>query len=469
MPNVTLPQLDARVLSTLNADGSRRWMDPRVVRGRWWKRRLAVAITLIAIFTVMPWLRVAGKPPILLDVVERQFTVLGSTFRPTETLFLALMVLAVLVTIGLLTALFGRVWCGWACPQTVYLEFVYRPLERVVLGHARGRGAASALWRRVALYVAYLVLSAHLANTFLAYFVGTDRLVEWTFGSPAAHPVAFGVFAVTTAAMLFDFVFFREQLCTLVCPYGRMQSVLLDRSSLIVAYDPQRGEPRARAIARQHGGAHAGDCIDCTLCVQACPTGIDIRDGLQLECIHCTQCIDACDGVMHKVGRPLGLIRYASQDSIAGRSTPGIRPRTVLYPVLLAVVLGALAVLLVRRSPVLAEQERIVGQSFVVEPSGAVVSTLRVLIENRDHAGTAFELKGADGMELRQPATIHIEPGRARSVEVRVVSERRAFHRGTRRAELRLVAQDGSSWPVAVSIPGPFGLGGDGAATEAPR
>jgi len=436
-------------------------MDPRLARGRWWTRRLAVAVTLIAIFTVLPWVRVAGKPPILLDVVERQFTVFGNTFRPTETLFLALLTLAILVTIGLLTALFGRVWCGWACPQTVYLEFVYRPLERWILAPERGRTTSTSIWRRPALYALYLVLSAHLANTFLGYFVPTDRLVEWTFGSPVNHPIAFGVFAVVTAAMLFDFVFFREQLCTLVCPYGRMQSVLLDRSSLIVAYDSGRGEPRARGSARKVSAA--GDCVDCTLCVQACPTGIDIRDGLQLECIQCTQCIDACDGVMRRLGQADGLIRYASQDSNAGKHASRIRPRTVLYPTLLAVVLVALVVLLIRRRPVLAEQERIVGQAFVVEPTGAVASTLKLLIENRSHAGNAFVLEGTEGVELRKPATIIVDAGRATSVQVIAVSERSEFHRGTRRGELRLVADDGTSWPVMVNIPGPFGLGADGA------
>jgi cytochrome c oxidase accessory protein FixG len=464
MTKLSLPQLDERVLSTLNADGSRRWMDPRLVRGRWWKRRLAVAVTLIGVFTALPWLRFAGKPPILLDLIERQFTVLGNTFRPTETLFLALVALAVLVSIGLMTALFGRVWCGWACPQTVYLEFVYRPLERWILGHAHGRAAPASLWRRLALYAAYLVLSAHLANTFLAYFVGTDRLVEWTLGNPAAHPVAFGVFAVVTAAMLFDFVFFREQLCTLVCPYGRMQSVLLDRSSLIVAYDRPRGEPRARAIARKGSDAPAGDCIDCTLCVQSCPTGIDIRDGLQLECIHCTQCIDACDGVMRRVGRQEGLIRYASQESIEGQVSARVRPRTILYPLLLAAVLSVLAIVLVRRSPVLVEQERMVGQAFVVEASGRVVSTVKLLVENRGHPGTAFVLEGADGVDIKEPVAIEVAAGHAVSVEFPVMSEPEDFHRGTRRAVLHVVADDGSAWPVTVSIPGPFGVGGDGAA-----
>ena len=463
----TLPQLDERVLSTLNADGTRRWMRPRRSGGRFWRARLAVAVALIAVFTALPWIRIAGKPPILLDVMQRQFTFLGTTFRPTETLFLALLILSLFVAIFLLTALLGRVWCGWACPQTVYLEFVYRPLERLFLGAAYGRqGAAAAPWRRVLLYAAYLLVSAHLANTFLAYFVGTDRLTEWIMGSPARHPVAFGVFAVTTGLMLFDFVFFREQLCTLACPYGRMQSVLLDRDSLIVAYDRVRGEPRARSAGRRSmegAGRQAGDCVDCTLCTQVCPTGIDIRDGLQLECVHCAQCIDACDGIMDRLGKPRGLIRYSSQNGVERTARSGPRYRMAIYPALLAGLVVALGVMLARRAPVLVEQERLVGANFSTAADGSIETPIRLLVENRMDAPRTFTAVGSGDVEvLGEAPSIEVPPSSAATMRFSVRTPAASFGRGSRHGRVLLRDDLGTEHPVGLSIMGPFNSIGPG-------
>ena len=461
----TLPQLEERVLSTLNADGTRRWMQPRGSYGRYWRARLAVAVLLIAVFTALPWLRVGGRPPILLDVMHRQFTFLGTTFRPTETLFLALLMLSAFVAIFLLTALLGRVWCGWACPQTVYLEFVYRPLERLFLGTAYGRsGARVAAWRRILLYATYLLVSAHLANTFLAYFVGTDRLTEWTMGSPARHPVAFAVFAVTTGLMLFDFVFFREQLCTLVCPYGRMQSVLLDRDSLVVAYDRLRGEPRAKAAGRrklEEAGESAGDCVDCTMCAQVCPTGIDIRDGLQLECVHCAQCIDACDDIMGKLGKPGGLVRYSTQNNVERTRRSGLRYRVAIYPALMAGLLVALAVLLARRAPVLVEQERLVGANFTTAADGTIETPIRLLVENRTESPRAFTARGVGDVDVPADAPrIEVAPVSAATMRLAVRTPAASFGRGSRRGSVVLVDDLGGEHPVELSIVGPFNATG---------
>ena len=479
-PAFALPQYEGEILATMNPDGSRRWLSPRVVKGARWKTRAVVAWALIAIFTLLPWLRFDGLPMVQLDVVSRQFTFWGTVFRPTDTLLLALLLLAVFTGIFLLTAILGRVWCGWACPQTVYMEFVYRPIERLFLGRGYGRrGVEVPVWRRVAMYAVFLLLSAHLANTFLAYFVGTDNLVLWTLGSPADHPVAFMVFAVTTGLMMFDFCFFREQLCTLVCPYGRFQSVLLDRDSLIVGYDRARGEPRGRMLrasgGRPAGGEPAaiageaapgapaaepprlGDCIDCHLCVAVCPTGIDIRNGLQLECLHCTACMDACDSVMAKIGRAPGLVRYGSQNAFEGTPARRFRFRLLVYPLLLAVVLTAFLTLLVTRQDAMVVQLRSPGETHRVLEDGRIESPLRMRIDNRTREPRAYTVVAVDpAVELRGPERIEIAPVRSAEVEFRVRSRPESFSQGRRMIEIRVADEHRFDRIETVRVLGPF-------------
>ena len=453
----TLPQIDGRVLSTLNADGSRRWLDPREVSGRWHRRRTVVAWVLIALFSVLPWLRIAGKPPILLDVMTRHFTFFGTTFRPTETPLVAVLMAMVFVTVFLLTAVAGRVWCGWGCPQTVYLEFVYRPLERWV---GAGRGKALAGWRRIMIQVAFLLVSAHLANTFLAYFVGTDRLTQWTVGNPAAHPTAFAVFAVVTGLMMFDFAFFREQLCTLVCPYGRLQSALLDRDSRIVAYDHRRGEPRGSLAAHrmaQASGQPAGACVDCGWCQQVCPTGIDIRAGLQMECLHCTQCIDACDAVMQKVGSPTGLIRYASQRAVEGGTRNGIRWRVAVYATAMCGLTVLFVLLLVGRTATLVEQVRLPGVNFVEREDGSIETPVRLLVENRSEVARTYRVQGLGDVAVIAPvAAITVEPAEAATMNLSVVTPASTFVRGSRSGTVRAIDDAGRAVDVVLTIAGPF-------------
>ena len=490
---VPLPQFEAppeRVLSTLNPDGTRRWLRPRPAPGRIRTARGWVAWGLIAIFTLLPWIRIDGRPLLLLDVMHRQFTILGTIFRPTDTLLLTFLALALFAAIFALTALFGRVWCGWACPQTVYLEFVYRPLQRFFEGRAYGNSKLRvAGWRRILMYATYLLISAHHANTFLAYFVGTDQLVGWTLRSPAEHPTAFIIFAATTGLMMFDFVFFREQLCTLICPYGRFQSVLLDRDSLIVGYDEARGEPRGRrknakaTTAPKPGGcskgdaccgkcrsaaatgsaatiepARIGDCVDCTLCVQVCPTGIDIRDGLQLECIHCAQCVDACNSVMRKLGRPEGLIRYGSQNGFDGAARRKARPRVLVYPLLVALFLTVFGVLLASRGDALVVQKRMQAAPYAMTEDGLVRSTVFVRIDNRTEEPRSYRFEALDGITIEppDPAPVALPSG---SVEAAffVLSRPEEFERGRRTVTIRIHDDIGFEDAHEFDIMGPFG------------
>lgn len=389
-----LPGNEEPVLSTLNKDGSRRKLHPKLSQGGFYRYRRAFGYFLIALFSAIPYLSMNGKPMILLDLPRREFTLFGTTFLPTETPLLMLLMLSIVVAVFLLTALFGRVWCGWACPQTIYMEFLYRPIERLIEGPPGLRrkidaGGFSA--RRLLKYGVFLLVSIFLTHTFLGYFVGVSELFQWVQRSPFEHPAAFGVVLVVTAMMFLDFAWFREQTCIVACPYGRFQSVLLDRQSLIVGYDTARGEPRGK-LKRGAEGAQ-GDCIDCNACVNTCPTGIDIRKGLQMECIGCTQCIDACDAIMDRVKKPRGLIRYTSQDELAGVGKRRLlRARTVAYPLLLVVAVSLLGISLGNRAATDVTVLRAAGPPFRVLPDGTVTNQLKIKISNRAASLKNFEL-----------------------------------------------------------------------------
>lgn len=348
------PKISGRVLPTLNPDGTRYWIRPKPYRGRLYWRRFAVAWGLMLLFAALPYLPINGKPAMLLDIPHRQFTFFGTTFFANDTTILLFLLPAIAIAIFFLTALFGRVWCGWTCPQTVYMEFLFRPIERLLEGSPSSqrkidkRGMSG---RRAAKLAIYLAIAIFIAHMFLAYFVGVKTLSQWIQRSPLEHPFPFLVMAGTTALIFFDFAYFREQTCLVACPYGRIQSVLLDRHSLVVGYDPNRGEPRGRKAARTAAaGLTFGDCIDCNACVATCPTGIDIRNGVQMECVNCTQCIDACDQIMTRIGKPTGLIRYTSQAELEQTKESKLRPRVIIYPLLLTVAVVGLVTSLTVRS-----------------------------------------------------------------------------------------------------------------------
>jgi len=449
----------------MEADGSRRWLYPRLSRGRFWSRRRVVAYALLAIYTLLPFLRIGGRPVILLDLAHRRFTLLGVTFLPTDTALLALFLLAWLLSIVFVTALLGRVWCGWVCPQTVYMEFLFRPIERLFTGRA-GRGGKPAAnvagWRTAAMYAAYLAICLHLANTFLAYFVPASTLTDWITTSPGRHPAGFTIVLVLTALMMFNFAWFREQTCIIACPYGRLQSVLLDRQSLIVSYDRARGEPRTKGsrvslpIAPHQGPVtsvtgdaapeRTGDCVDCSLCVQVCPTGIDIREGLQIECVGCAQCIDACDAVMAKINRPLGLIRYSSESAMAGEPPRLIRPRVIVYSGIIALLATLLAVLLATRSPADVTLLRNVGRPFVVNPDGSVDNTMKVKITNRTDARHTYRVAAIDPSgEIRavtNTPALTIAPGQSITEPVQVIAPAHRFVLGRLDTILRVTGDD---------------------------
>jgi cytochrome c oxidase accessory protein FixG len=475
------------VLSTLNEDGSRRWLCPKPAPGKFLTARRIVAYALIAIFAVIPYLSMNGKPLVLLDVAARRFTIFGFTFHPTDTLLVAFLLFTIVLSIFLVTALFGRVWCGWACPQTVYMEFVYRPLERFFQG-TPGRAKKGWLQKSGAgtflKYPVYLAVSAFLAHVFLAYFVGVDRLWDWMHQSPWKHPEGFLIVAGVTGLMMFDFAFFREQTCIVACPYGRFQSVMLDKDSLIVSYDVARGEPRGPVANRKNksanpdlslkvlGGslaaagspaaystARTGDCVDCGMCVTTCPTGIDIRNGLQMECIGCAQCIDACNSVMTKLKRPTGLIRYSSLRAMSGEKTRLLRARTLLYPILVCVALSLFFVVLSGKGRMDVTILRGLGTPFTATDAGDITNRAKIKIVNRTDQVRTYTLRADGTPDLRlltDSNPITIAAGETITLPVMLVAPFKDFARGKAAAEI--IVRDDTGFevrkPVALMGPG---------------
>ena len=447
-----------RVLPTLNADGTRRRVRPRLYQGPRLTGRLRTAWALMLLFAGVPWVQVGGKPLVLLDVAHREFTFVGRTFLPTDAVLLMLLLLAIFVAIIWVTALVGRAWCGWACPQTVYMEFLFRPIERLFEGKRENQlrlDRAGLGVRRVAKNVVFLLVAFVLANVFLSYFVGARTLLAWMTLSPLEHWSPFVVVGVTTALVFLDFAYFREQMCTVVCPYARIQSVLLDKSSLIVGYDRPRGEPRAKGKPL----AGRGDCIDCNACVVACPTGIDIRDGLQLECIACAQCADACDTIMLKVKKPVGLIRYGSQLTLETREkTRLLRPRVVIYPVLLAALLVALVALGSSRPQAEITVLRGIGAPFTVQ-GDTITGELRVKVSNRTNQNARYriELVGTPAVRLIAPENpLDVGPRAQRTTAMFAVAPRDAFHAGRREITVRVSDGHGMRQDVPYRLLGPI-------------
>jgi cytochrome c oxidase accessory protein FixG len=455
------------VLSTLNDDGSRRWLNPRVSPGRFLTRRRVTAYGLIALFVALPLIPINGHPALLLDIAARRFHIFGTTFYPTDTLLMALLIVGTFVSIFWITALLGRVWCGWACPQTVYMEFVYRPLQRLFEG-APGRPKKGWLQTSVAgkplKYVAFAIVSFALAHVFLAYFVSWSELSTWVFHFPSNHLLGFGIVMLVTVAMLIDFAFLREQVCIVMCPYGRMQSVMLDKQSLIVKYETKRGEPRgmkkkiASVSLPQLAPAAVGDCVDCHMCVTTCPTGIDIRRGLQMECVGCAQCIDACDSVMDRLKRPRGLIRYSSQAAMEGETPKLLRPRVVIYPTVLVIIATLFVLVLRGTGKADVTIVRGMGQPFVVNANGEVQNMLKVKIVNRAETASTFRVTLVDEptgrIELENP-DILVQPGEMLTVPVRAILPADAFPKPQHPVKILVTGPDGYAKTVTMTMLGP--------------
>jgi len=391
-------------IATAEPDGRRRWIYPRKVDGRYFRWRTWFSWLLLGVMFAGPFITIHGNPLLLLNFVDRKFVVLGQVFWPQDMVIFAVAGLVGLTCLVLFTTAFGRLWCGWACPQTVMMEMVFRKLEYLIEGDAdRQRALNQAPWtagklgKKLLKHAGFLALAFLVGNVLLSYVIGWQALFQIITDPPARHLT--GLVFMIAFTLLFYGIFarFREQACTFICPYGRLQSVLLDEKSIVVAYDHRRGEARGplrraqtAAERRQDGG---GDCVACNQCVSVCPTGIDIRDGTQMECIHCTACMDACDTVMAKIGREPGLIRYASLNGIERGEPLRLTPRLIGYGVVLAALVSLLAVLVFTRADVEATLLRAPGTLFQQMPDGRFSNLYTVRIVNKTSRALPVELR----------------------------------------------------------------------------
>lgn len=413
-------------LTTTDKLGRRQWVYAKEPHGKWTQRRTWVSWLLIGAMFAGPFIKINGNPLLMMNIVERRFSILGQLFWPQDMIIFAVAMLIFITGIIIFTTAFGRLWCGWTCPQTVMMEMVFRKLEYWIEGDAvEQRKLAAAPWtagkfaKKAFKLGIFFGLSFIIGNTLLAYIIGIDALIPIITDDPRHH-VAGLVFMVLFTLLFFAiFARFREQACTYICPYGRLQSAMLDENTMVVAYDHKRGEQRGKLqrdepLVLRIAGGH-GDCIDCHQCVAVCPTGIDIRDGVQMECVHCTACIDACDTVMDKVGSPRGLIRYASLNSIEKGEAFRFTPRMKLYAVVLTGLIALFLTLVFTRSAVEAMFLRAPGSLFMLTAEGRIENLYTLKLVNKTMRALPVELKlegGAGQLEVMGEKHLVVPPGK---------------------------------------------------------
>ncbi|MBW8358552.1 MAG: cytochrome c oxidase accessory protein CcoG [Weeksellaceae bacterium] len=377
-------------VGTMDQSGKRKWVYPRKPRGRYTNYRYLVSVILLLIYFGIPFININGNPLLLINVLDREFFIGGQPFYPQDFFILALGAIASIVFILLFTVVFGRIFCGWICPQTIFLEMIFRKVEYAIEGDRNKQMRldhqpwnTEKIWKRGLKWFIFALISIIITHFMFMYIVGYERVLSIMQEGPFANPTNFLVMILFTGAFYFVFAWFREQVCTLVCPYGRLQGVLIDKQTINVFYDFKRGENRSKwRKGEDRRAAGKGDCIDCNQCVVVCPTGIDIRDGQQLECVNCTACIDACDEVMEKVGLPKGLIRYATEDEIEQEKPFVFSNKMKAYTGVLILLIGFLGFLLYNRGAMEAKFIKPAGSSFVIR-GGKIYNTYNYTLLNK--------------------------------------------------------------------------------------
>lgn len=385
-------------VATIDDTGKRIWIFPKKTKGKFLNRRAVLAYSLLVFLFAAPHIRIGNEPLLLLNILERKFVILGSVFWPQDMYLFASAAIIALVSIILFTVVFGRLFCGWVCPQTIFMEHVFRKIEYWIDGDRNAQiklkkapWSTTKIIKRLSKHVIFFGISFAIANTFLAYIIGSEALWQIQTDSPSEHILGLSILIVFSGVFYGVFAWMREQICTTVCPYGRLQGVMLDRNTINVTYDYERGEPRGKL--RKLETQAKGDCVDCGLCVQVCPTGIDIRNGTQLECINCTACIDECDTVMRKVGKDEGLIRYASEASIADKTKWKLTTRARAYVALLAVLMFAFSFIVANRSDIDAKFLRAYGTTYKQKSDGTFINFYKYKMMNKTNDDSKVYLK----------------------------------------------------------------------------
>ena len=394
-------------IPTVTEKGKRNWIYAWQPVGKLYNWRSALSVLYVVLFFGLPFIRINGNPALQLNVVEGKFSILGMMFWPQDFFIFGLGMITFIVFIVLFTMIYGRVFCGWACPQTIFMEMIFRKLEWLIEGNpnvqkARNKGPwnADKIWRKAVKHISFFALSFVIANTFLAYIIGAPALFS-IIRSPISENVS-GFIAILffTGAFYGVYAYVREIVCTVICPYGRLQGVLLDKNSIVVAYDYNRGEPKGKGKRPADG---LGDCIDCHQCVVVCPTGIDIRNGTQLECTNCTACIDACNHVMDKIGLPHGLVRFASDNQLKNKTGFVFTPKMKAYSAILVALIGAMGFMLITRKDVGLNISRVQGQLYQEVGTDSLSNLYSISAINKSQKAKQLSLKIA-GL----PATVKI-------------------------------------------------------------
>lgn len=381
-------------ISTQSADGRRNWVFTNPPKGRLHFFRSIFAGILIAFFLGAPFVKMNGEPFMLFDVINRKFILFGKIFWPQDFHLLVIAMITFLVALVLFTIIYGRVFCGWACPQTVFLEMVYRKIEFLIDGNAKEQRRLDAspwtqekIIKRTLKHTIFVILSMIISHGLLSWFIGVDKVIEMVSGGPLSNFGAFMLMLLFSFVFYFLYTIFREQVCSILCPYGRLQGVLLDSNSIVVAYDYLRGEPRGKLTKA------VGNCVDCNKCVDVCPTNIDIRNGTQLECVNCTACIDACNSVMTKMKKPKGLIRFASENEIKNGQPFKINARIISYSVVLFILMSVFVGLFIINKKTESSILRTSGSLYQIQQDGNISNIYNMKIINKTNDNLPVEVR----------------------------------------------------------------------------
>ncbi|MDP4261481.1 MAG: cytochrome c oxidase accessory protein CcoG [Bacteroidota bacterium] len=457
-------------LATVDAKGKRKWVYAQKPEGKLYTVRTWVSWGFFALFFSLPFITLNGKPLFLFNIPDAEFIIFGKIFWPQDFFIFGVMMLTFIIFIVLFTAAFGRLFCGWVCPQTIFMEMLFRKVEYLIEGDAaKQRLLNKEPWTgkkiriKIIKHAAFFLLAFIIANFFLSYIIGVKELGKIILEPVSRHVAGFTSLLIFSGVFYAVYAYFREQACTIVCPYGRLQSVLLDRNSMIVAYDYKRGEPRGKYKKEKTAAIHTGDCIDCFQCVKVCPTNIDIRNGTQMECVGCTACIDACNKIMDAIGKPQGLIRYASENGIAEKKKLRYTGRMKFYTVLLVILGSLLTVLLVTRKDIDGTVTRATGMLYQERGTDSLSNLYNIEIQNKTINEIPLQLKlegdmaGVGKIELVGEKNIHVKKEGQGAGTFFIVLPRNAVKSRKVRLQVGLYEGNRRITGLKTNFMGPFG------------